>query len=84
MVMVVSFCILGVYNMANGLKRIAEILPEVWKDLEELNKRFDERERANGRVDVLPTSDAGTRATRGSDHDCCGQCEKPSNSTTGE
>lgn len=64
MVMVVSFYILGVYNMADGLKRIAEILPEIWKDLEELNRRFDERERANGRVDVLPTSDAGTTRDR--------------------
>ena len=62
--MAIPFCILGVYNMENGLKRIAEILPEVWKDLEELNKRFDERERANGRVDVLPTSDAGTTRDR--------------------
>ena len=59
MVMVVSFYILGVYNMANGLKRIAEILPEVWKDLEELNKRFDERERANESTTVLrPSNDA--------------------------
>ena len=46
------------------LKRIAEILPEVWKDLEELNKRFDEREKKNGRTDVLPTSDARTARTR--------------------
>ena len=38
--MAIPFCILGVYNMANGLKRIAEILPEVWKDLEEFNKRI--------------------------------------------
>jgi hypothetical protein len=58
--MAIPFYILGVYNMANGLRRIAEILPEVWKDLEELNKRFDERERLNGRLDVLPTSDATT------------------------
>jgi hypothetical protein len=63
--MAIPFCILGVYNMANGLRRIAEILPEVWKDLEELNKRFDERERLNGRLDVLPTSDA--RTTRDGD-----------------
>ena len=62
--MAIPFCILGVYNMANDLKHIAEILPEVWKDLEELNKRFDERERANGRVDVLPTSDAGITRDR--------------------
>lgn len=50
--------------MDTKLKRISKILPEVWKDLEELNKRFDERERANGRVDVLPTSDAGITRDR--------------------
>ena len=61
--MVVSFCVLGVYNMANGLKRIAEILPEVWKDLEELNKRFDERERANESTTVLRPGNDGTRIT---------------------
>ena len=49
--------------MANGLKRIAEILPEVWKDLEELNKRFDERERANESATVLRPGDDGTRIT---------------------
>ena len=50
--------------MATELKHISVILEEVWKDLEELNKRFDERERANGRVDVLPTSDAGITRDR--------------------
>jgi len=64
MVMAIYFCILGVYNMANGLKRIAEILPEVWKDLEELNKRFDERERANESTTVLRPGDDGTTPTR--------------------
>ena len=61
--MAIPFCILGVYNMANGLKRIAEILPEVWKDLEEFNKRFDERERANVTTTVLRPGDDGTRIT---------------------
>jgi len=50
--------------MANGLKRIAEILPEVWKDLEELNKRFDERERANESTTVLRPGDDGTSQKR--------------------
>jgi len=51
--------------MANGLKRIAEILPEVWKDLEELNKRFDERERkANESATTLRPKDDGTAPTR--------------------
>jgi len=62
--MAISFCILGVYNMANGLKHIAQILQEVWKDLEELNKRFDERERANESTTVLRPSDDGTTPTR--------------------
>ena len=54
------------------LKRIAEILPEVWKDLEELNKRFDEREKKNGRTDVLPTSDARTGNARSCPYKCEG------------
>jgi len=44
--------------MANGLRPVAEILEDVWKELKELNDRFDERERANGRP-ILPASDAG-------------------------
>ena len=51
--------------MANGLKRIAEILPEVWKDLEEFNKRFDERERANESTTVLRPGDDATTPTTG-------------------
>ena len=70
--------------MANGLKRIAEILPEVWKDLEELNKRFDEREKANGQSNVLPTSNAGTRTTGNCDNGKCSCNQKQSNTTTGE
>ena len=54
--------------MANGLKRIAEILPEVWKDLEELNKRFDERERANESATTLRPGDDGTTPTRRTEH----------------
>ena len=69
--MAIPFCILGVYNMANGLKRIAEILPEVWKDLEEFNKRFDERERANESTTTLRPGDDGTTSitTTGEKHD---------------
>jgi hypothetical protein len=63
--MAIPFCVLGVYNMANGLKRIAEILPEVWKDLEELNKRFDERERANVTATTLRPGNDGTTSTTG-------------------
>ena len=67
--MAIPFCILGVYNMANGLKRIAEILPEVWKDLEELNKRFDERERANESTTTLRPGNDGTTSTTGESKD---------------
>ena len=62
--MAIPFCILGVYNMANDLKHISHILEEVWKDLEELNKRFDERERANESTTVLRPGDDGTTPTR--------------------
>ena len=62
--MVVSFCVLGVYNMANDLKHISHILEEVWKDLEELNRRFDERERANESTTVLRPGNDGTTPTR--------------------
>jgi len=64
MVMAIYFCILGVYNMANDLKHISHILEEVWKDLEELNRRFDERERANESTTVLRPGDDGTTPTR--------------------
>jgi len=62
--MAIYFCILGVYNMANDLKHISHILEEVWKDLEELNKRFDERERANVTTTVLRPSNDATTPTR--------------------
>lgn len=64
MVMAIYFCILGVYNMANDLKHISHILEEVWKDLEELNKRFDERERANESTTVLRPGNDATTSTR--------------------
>jgi len=44
--------------MSTKLEPISEILEDVWKELKELNDRFDERERANGRP-ILPGSDAG-------------------------
>lgn len=50
--------------MATKLEHISVILEEVWKDLEELNKRFDERERANESTTVLrPGNDATTSTT---------------------
>ncbi len=50
--------------MANDLKHISHILEEVWKDLEELNKRFDERERANESTTVLRPGNDATTSTR--------------------
>ena len=47
--------------MATKLEHISHILEEVWKDLEELNKRFDERERAkNESTTVLRPGDDAT------------------------
>ncbi len=62
--MAIPFCILGVYNMADDLKHISKILEEVWKDLEELNKRFDERERANESTTTLRPGNDGTTPAR--------------------
>jgi len=55
--------------MANhGLKHIAEILKQL---NDELKLDNDKWERANGRLDVLPTSDART----GDERICCGKCK---------
>jgi hypothetical protein len=62
--MAIPFCILGVYNMANGLRPVAEILEDVWKELKEFNDRFDKRERANESATTLrPGNDATTSTT---------------------
>ena len=56
--------------MATKLEHISHILEEVWKDLEELNKRFDERERAkNESTTTLRPSDDGTTPTTGESKD---------------
>ena len=49
--------------MATKLEHISHILEEVWKDLEELNKRFDERERANESTTVLRPGNDATPST---------------------
>jgi len=69
MVMVVSFCILGVYNMANGLERVAEILKRLNDELQLDNDKWEQAQ--NGRSNVLPTSDARTGDAR----ICCGKCK---------
>jgi hypothetical protein len=45
-----------------GLTHISKILQDITDDLEALNKRFDEREKENGRS-ILPASDAGIART---------------------
>jgi hypothetical protein len=67
--MVVSFCILGVYNMANGLEHIAKILKELNEELKLDNDKWEQAQ--NGRSNVLPTSDARTGDAR----ICCGKCK---------
>ena len=66
--MAIPFCILGVYNMANGLEHIADILKRL---NDELKLDNDKWERANGRPDVLPASDS----TTGDARICCGKCK---------
>jgi len=62
---VVSFCVLGVYNMANDLKHISSILEEVYKDLKELNDKYDEQERKkNESATTLRPSNDATTSTR--------------------
>ena len=61
MVMVVSFCILGVYNMQNGLEQIADILKRL---NDELKLDNDKWERANVTTTTLrPGNDGTTPAT---------------------
>jgi len=67
--MVVSFCILGVYDMSNGLEHIAKILKELNKELKLDNDKWEKAQ--NGRSDVLPTSDS----TTGDARICCGKCK---------
>jgi len=58
---IVSFCVLGVYNMANGLEHIAKILKEL---NEELKLDNDKWERANVTTTTLRPSNDGTTSTR--------------------
>jgi hypothetical protein len=75
--MAISFCVLGVYNMANGLRPVAEILEDVWKELKEFNDRFDKRERANESATTLRPGNDGTTSTRSIKHtQSCNRREK--------
>ena len=59
--MVLSFYILGVYNMANGLEQIADILKRL---NDELKLDNDKWERANVTATILRPSNDGTTSTR--------------------
>jgi len=61
MVMVLSFYILGVYNMANGLEQIADILKRL---NDELKLDNDKWERANVTATTLRPSNDGTTSIR--------------------
>ena len=66
--MAIPFCILGVYNMANGLEHIADILKRL---NDELKLDNDKWERANVTTTTLRPSDDGTTpiTTTGEKHD---------------
>jgi hypothetical protein len=59
--MAIPFCILGVYNMANGLEHIADILKRL---NDELKLDNDKWERANVTATTLRPSNDGTTSTR--------------------
>jgi hypothetical protein len=59
--MAIPFCILGVYNMANGLEQIADILKRL---NDELKLDNDKWERTNVTTTTLRPSDDGTAPTR--------------------
>ena len=58
--MAIPFCILGVYNMANGLEHIADILKRL---NDELKLDNDKWERANVTTTTLRPSNDGTTST---------------------
>ncbi len=56
--------------MANDLKHISSILEEVYKDLKELNDKYDEQERKkNESTTTLRSSNDATTSTRGESKD---------------
>ena len=63
--MAIPFCILGVYNMANGLEQIADILKRL---NDELKLDNDKWERANESATTLRPSNDGTTPTRSNEH----------------
>jgi hypothetical protein len=63
--MAIPFCILGVYNMANGLEHIADILKRL---NDELKLDNDKWERENVTTTTLRPGDDGTTPTRRTEH----------------
>jgi hypothetical protein len=59
--MAIPFCVLGVYNMANGLEHIADILKRL---NDELKLDNDKWERENVTTTTLRPSNDGTTPTR--------------------
>jgi hypothetical protein len=64
--MAIPFCILGVYNMANGLEHIADILKRL---NDELKLDNDKWERENVTTTTLRPGDDATTSTRGESKD---------------
>jgi hypothetical protein len=63
--MAIPFCVLGVYNMANGLEQIADILKRL---NDELKLDNDKWERANESATTLRPSNDGTTPTGSNEH----------------
>ena len=64
--MAIPFCILGVYNMANGLEQIADILKRL---NDELKLDNDKWERENVTTTILRPGNDATTPTRGESKD---------------
>jgi len=64
--MAIPFCILGVYNMANGLEQIADILKRL---NDELKLDNDKWERENVTTTTLRPGNDATTSTRGESKD---------------
>ena len=64
---ILSFCLLGVYNMANGLEHIADILKRLNDELKLDNDKW-EREQNVTTTTLRPSNDA-TTSTRGESKD---------------
>jgi hypothetical protein len=60
--MAIPFCVLGVYNMANGLEQIADILKRLNEELKLDNDKW-EREQ-NVTTTILRPGNDGTTPTR--------------------